>query len=293
MSKRNLALVLSAWFCLLLAACSRGPLQDTQQVAAKLIAQALPLEDPASPLWEQATEHPAKLMVQDVAEPKLVEPGVTLVKVRALHNRDWVVFRLEWSDPTRDLIPVSGRSSDAAALQFPLAQTADVPDATMGQAGKGVRIWYWKAVWQDDALRAQNGGADRVATAYPNASVDHYPFNANPAAKEEMARRYAPAHAAANPIFTQTALGPVQVLMAEGFGNTQVTPEQSAKGRGNWVAGNWVTTIARPLRGGAALGDLDVGKRGYVAVAVWDGAKAHAGSRKMRSGWIPFILGEK
>jgi hypothetical protein len=36
-----------------------------------------------------------------------------------------------------------------------------------------------------------------------------------------------------------------------------------------------------------------VGKRGYVAVAVWDGAKAHAGSRKMRSGWIPFILGEK
>lgn len=275
------------------AACSRGPVQDTQQVAAKLTAQPLPLEDPQSPLWEQASEHPAKLMVQDVTEPKLVEPGVGLARVRALHNRDWVVFRLEWSDPTKNLIPVSGRSSDAAALQFPLAQSVDVPEATMGQAGRGVRIWYWKAVWQDDATREQNGGVDRIAAAYPNASVDHYPFNANPAAKEEMAKRYAPANAAGNPILVRSNAGPVQVLLAEGFGNTTTAPSQTAKGRGNWSAGNWVVTIARPLQGGTELGDLEVGKRGYIAVAVWDGEKGHAGSRKMRSGWIAFILGEK
>ena len=275
-----------------LASCTRAPVQDTQQVAAKLVTQPLPFEDPSSALWNQATEHPAKLMVQDVTEPKLVEPGVALVKVRALHNRDWVVFRLEWSDPTQNLVPVSGRSSDAAALQFPLQQTADVPDPAMGQAGKGVRIWYWKALWQDDATRAQSGGTDRVAAAYPNATTDHYPYAAakDPAARAEMEKRYAPANAAGNPILTRANAGPVQILMAEGFGNTTPAAGQTARGRGAWKSGAWMTTIARPLRGGTELGDLEPGKRGYIAVAVWDGEKAHTGSRKMRSGWIPFLL---
>lgn len=278
-----------------LAACSRGPVQDTQQVAAKLVTQPLPFEDPGSSLWSQSTEHPAKLMVQDVTEPKLVEPGISLVKVRALHNREWVVFRLEWSDPTNNLIPFSGRSSDAAALQFPMTQSADVPDAAMGQAGKGVRIWYWKAVWQDDAARAQAGKGDRVATLYPNAAPDHYPYAAakDAAGRAEMEKRYAPASAAGNPVLARPNSGPVQVLVAEGFGNTTVTLTQAGRGKGNWTAGNWVTTIARPLHGGAELGDLEVGKRGYLAVAVWDGEKGHTGSRKMRSGWIPFLLGEQ
>ncbi len=276
----------------LLAACSGGPVQNTQQVAAKLVAQPLPFEDAASPLWNQASEHPANLMVQDVTEPKLVEPGVALVKVRALHNREWVVFRLEWTDPTQNLIPYSGRSSDAAALQFPLLQSADVPDAAMGQLGKGVRIWYWKAVWQDDAARAAAGKGDRVSTLYPNAAPDHYPYSAakDEAGRAEMEKRYAPANAAGNPILARPNSGPVQVLMAEGFGNTTVTPTQAARGKGNWKAGTWQITIARPLQGGTGLGDLEVGKRGYLAVAVWDGEKAQTGSRKMRSGWIPFLL---
>ena len=292
MNRRTAALMLAV---VAFAACSRGPVQDTQQVSAKLVSQPLPFEDPASALWNQAPEHPAQLMVQDVTEPKLVEPGVSLVKVRALHNRDWVVFRLEWSDPSNNLIPFSGRSSDAAALQFPVIQSADVPDAAMGQAGKGVRIWYWKAVWQDDAARAQAGKGDRVATLYPNAAPDHYPAAAakDAATRAEMEKRYAPANAAGNPVLAQPNAGSVQVLMAEGFGNTTVAQAQTARGKGSWNAGTWVTTIARPLHGGADLGELEVGKRGYIAVAVWDGEKAHTGSRKMRSGWIPFLLGEQ
>lgn len=292
MNRRTALLILAL---AVTAACSRGPAQDTQQVSAKLVSQPLPFEDPASALWNQAPEHPAQLMVQDVTEPKLVEPGVTLVKVRALHNRDWVVFRLEWSDASNNLIPFSGRSSDAAALQFPMVQSADVPDAAMGQTGKGVRIWYWKAVWQDDTARVQAGKGDRVAALYPNAAPDHYPAAAakDAATRAEMEKRYAPANAAGNPVLARPNAGPVQVLMAEGFGNTTVTPAQAARGKGNWAAGTWVTTIARPLRGGADLGELEVGKRGYIAVAVWDGEKAHTGSRKMRSGWIPFLLGEQ
>jgi len=274
----------------LLGGCTSKAVQDPEQVTAVFTSAPLPFEDPSSRLWAHAPEHPAALVQQIIAEPMLTEPGVDLVKVRALHNGDWVVFRLEWSDTTQDLVPRTGRSSDAAAIQFPLGDDGDVPSFAMGEEGKGVRIWYWKSVWQDDAQRAQAGAGDRISSLYPNAAIDHYPYEANSAARPEMEKRYAPARAAGNPITVLPGAGPVQVLMAEGFGNTRVAPDQSARGKGQWARGAWMTTIARPLRGGADLGDLVAGKRSYLALAIWDGAKAHTGSRKMLSDWIPLVL---
>lgn len=284
------------WMALMLAlvlgsaTCARRVAQDPEQVTARFTSEPLPFEDPASRLWQQAAEHPAVMFRQDMTQPELVEPGVELVKVRALHNGEWVVFRLEWADATQDLVPRAGQSSDAAALQFPLAGDGDVPAVTMGDAHKSVRIWYWKAVWQDDAQRAKSGGGDRIASLYPNAAIDHYPYEAGKASRAEMEQRYAPARAAGNPITLPPAGGPVQVLMAEGFGNTRPAPAQAARGKGEWTRGVWLVTIARPLGGGAELGDLAAGKRGYVALAIWDGAKAHTGSRKMRSDWVPLVL---
>lgn len=292
MNRRTTRLTILLLAPIALTGCARQPVQDHEQVAAKFVLTPLPFEDPASNLWQQATEHPARLLKQDITEPMLTEPGVELVKVRALHNREWVVFRLEWNDASRDLIPRTGRTSDAAAIQFPLAADGDAPAASMGEKGKGVRIWYWKAVWQDDAARAQAGGGDRIASLYPNAAIDHYPYEAGSAARAEMEKRYAPARASGNPIAALLRESPVQVLVAEGFGNTNVAPTQPARGRGVWVAGKWMTTIARPLRGGAALGDLAPAKQSYVAFAIWDGATAQTGSRKMRSEWIPLRLGE-
>jgi hypothetical protein len=49
-------------------------------------------------------------------------------------------------------------------------------------------------------------------------------------------------------------------------------------------------TIARPLQEGAGRNNLEVGKKTYVAFAVWDGADRQTGSRKMRSGWVPLFL---
>lgn len=281
--------LLATLVAVMLAACTRQPKQDPEQVAAAFTSAPLPFEDPASGLWQQAPEHPAALLRQDITEPMLLEPGVNLVKVRALHNGEWIVFRLEWSDTTEDLLPRPGASSDAAAIQFPLAADADVPDPAMGEKNKGVRIWYWKALWQDDAARAAAGGKDRIATLYPNAAIDHYPYQAGGPAQAEMEKRYAPARAAGNPISAAPPSGPVQVLMAEGFGNTRVIADQAARGRGKWSGGKWMATIARPLKG-AELGDLTAARRGYVAFAIWDGAKGHTGSRKMRSNWVPLVL---
>ena len=276
-----------------LSACRGGPVINTQQVVATRITQDLPREDPNSPLWDKVSEHPARLMLQDVAEPKLTQPGVELVRVRAMHNGSWVVFRLDWDDTTKNLIPEPGVGSDAAAIQFPEQPGAEVPNAAMGDKGKGVRIWYWKALWQDDIERAQQGGVDRIAALHPEGTTDHYPYNANPAAKAEMETRYAPARAAGNPIAVRPDGSPVQVMMAEGFGNVSPAPIQEAAGKGLWDKGRWLLTISRPVSPGQGMDTLEPGRRCYVAFAVWDGAAGNTGSRKMRSGWIPLILGEQ
>ena len=270
------------------AACGRGPLINTADVRAVRSTGAVPATDPESPLWDAAPEHPAKLMVQDVTEPRLTKPGVELVNVRALHDGETIAFRLEWVDATQDLVPDVGRGSDATAIQFPLQPGADVPDAAMGQLGKGVQICYWKALWQDDAARAASG-RDRIAALHPNASIDHYPAQAAGEAREEMERRYAPAAAAGNPILTARN-GAVQEIVAEGFGSATPAPAQRATGRGVWTNGRWRVAIARPLVEGPDAANLQPGQTTYVAFAVWDGTEAHAGARKMRSGWIRLLL---
>lgn len=271
------------------AACSRGPVVDTAQVSAVFVAGPLPTEDPAAAIWQSAPEHPAALMVQDVTEPRLVKPGVSLVKVRAVHDGTTVVFRLQWDDATRDIIPESGSSSDAVAVQFAVAPGADVPNAAMGETGKPVEICFWKAVWQDDLERAKSG-VDRVAALYPNMAVDSYPFKQNESAGAEMEKRYAPAMAAGNPITARPQTGAVQEMIAEGFGTSSVPVVQHASGRGNWGQATWVVTIARPLKEGEGRSNLEVGKKTYMAFAVWDGAERHTGGRKMRSGWVPVML---
>ncbi len=290
MNKGLLFIAIAVIVVINLASCG-GPVINTQEVAAGKISEELPREDPNSKLWNRVSEYPAKLMVQDVAEPKLIEPGVDLVRVRAMHNGSWIVFRLEWEDKSQSIIPEPGRGSDAAALQFPVQAGTEVPDAAMGEKGKGVGIWFWKSVWQDDLERARQGKGDRIASLYPNAATDHYPYEANPAVRAEMEKRYAPARAAGNPIAVNGS--PVQVLVAEGFGNVTPAPVQEGGGRGIWKAGRWLTTIARPLRPAPEMGTLEVGKKSYVAFAVWDGAAGHTGSRKMRSGWVPLVLEEK
>lgn len=277
------------------AACGPRPAVDTSQVTARRSQAELPARDPDAALWREAPEYPGALMVQDVTEPRLTEPGVTLIRVRALHNGTSVAFKLEWNDAEQDLIPESGRSSDAVAIQFPAGAGPDLPDPAMGQAGKGVRIWYWKAVWQDDEERARSGGGDRIARLYPRASVDHYPFEAAPvlgdaAASAEMAKRYAPARATGNPITVRPEGSTVEVLAAEGFGTTAPASLQVGSAIGRWREGRWATVITRPINTGQDLAPLIPGTRTYMAVAVWDGAARHTGSRKMRSGWIPLML---
>ncbi|MGC8762706.1 MAG: ethylbenzene dehydrogenase-related protein [Acidobacteriota bacterium] len=192
---------------------------------------------------------------------------------------------MEWDDPTIDNLPGAARFSDACAVQMPEEAAADLPAPQMGEAGRRVAITYWRASWQSEA----EGRGDTIRDLYPNASVDHYPFEApplgkNPAAQREETLRYAPAKALGNAMEGRS-LPPVQDLLAEGPGSLTPAPVQGSRGQGIRTKTGWAVVLVRKLPGGTVAGS-----RKQVAFAVWQGSEQEVGSRKMRTGWISLSL---
>lgn len=265
------------------AAAAPRPSQDLEAV---LCAGALPKADPKSAAWSAAPEHVETMLLQDQAEPKLLQGGVELVRARALHDGNWLAVRLEWEDPTEDAIATSATFTDGAAVQFPVAGGGAVPDAAMGQPGRPVRIHQWTEARQ----AALADGYDPVRAAFPRTISDLYPFEAAPeASRAAMELSYAPARAVKNPVATPRKEAPTVDLVCEGFGSLKAAPDQVSVGRGVRDGRKWLVVIARPLDAGANEA-LRPGTRTYAALAVWDGAQANVGARKRRSGWIPLSI---
>ena len=240
---------------------------------------------PASPddvAWAKVPIHTADLLLQDMVDPRLMEPSTRQVRVQAMTDGSTVAFRLSWDDATKDDRPGPGAFPDGCAVQLPRAPDADLPAPQMGEAGKVVEIAYWRASWQ----AVVDGRGDTIRDLYPTAAVDHYPFEAasladDPAGRKDMEQRYAPARALGNDM-----AGPrksaVQALIAAGPGT--LTPDDSTKvgGSGAFDGATWSVVITRPLP--TTLGTSDPGQ---AAFAVWEGRHDEAGARKMRTGWVP------
>lgn len=266
------------------ASCRRAPAPTPEVVA--MAAATLP-SDPADAAWQQAPEHLARLLLQDLVEPRLMTPSTPEVRVRALATPSEIAFRLEWADATRDDLPGAGRFVDACAVQLPQKADPNAPDPQMGQLGKGVEIAYWRADWQATV----DGRGTTIKDLYPNATVDHYPFEApslepGSDAQHQMARRYAPADAVGN-----SRGGPrtsaVEDLVAEGPGTLTPASSTTSRGRGLRTKDGWAVVIVRPLPDGLSLQTPT-----QVAFAVWEGTSKEAGSRKMRTGWIGLTMRE-
>jgi len=273
--------VLAALAGLTLASCSRAP-QRTAEVVAETV-RSVPL-DPSDKAWAQAPEHLARLVPQDLVEPRLMKPTTPEVLVRALADGANIAFRLEWADEQPDNRPGAGRMVDACAIQIPLRREKDLPDPQMGGEGKPVQVTYWRADWQASV----DGRGDAIRDLYPNAAVDHYPFEAkplesDPAAREEMAKRYAPARALGN-IRSGPRKAPVEPLIAAGPGTLTPAPWQGEDAKGLYAKGRWQVVIRRKIPA-----DLRPGERTAVAFAVWQGSMNEAGARKMRTGWIGLL----
>ena len=266
------------------ASCRRPPAPTLEVVA--VAATMLPA-GPDDAAWQHAPEHVAALLPQDLVEPRLLTPSTKDVRIRAIATGAEIAFRLEWADAVANDLPGAGRFMDACAVQVPQKAEASAPDPQMGQQGHPVEITYWRADWQATV----NGRNDSIQALYPNATVDHYPFEAlslepGSEAQREMARRYAPADASGNRRGGLRQLA-VEDLIAEGPGSLSPASSTSSRGRGARTKVGWAVVIVRKLPVG-----LTLRSRTQVAFAVWEGSAQEVGSRKMRTPWVGLSMRE-
>lgn len=264
--------------------CSQapGPSALTQVVAVE--TSSVP-ETPTDPAWDSAPEFVAKLLLQDLVEPRQMEITTAQVRVRALFDGRRLAFRLQWADSSLSDLPGSARFCDACAVQLPARIEPTLPAPQMGEPGRPVEISYWNAAWQ----AALDGRGDSIHDLYPHAVIDHYPFQAPPLergspAQEAMALRYSAARAVGNSV-----AGPhtkaVQELLAEGPGTLSPAPSSESAGHGVHTPEGWSVVLVRPLPQGLSA---DLGTQ--VAFAVWEGSHEEVGARKMRTAWIPLVF---
>lgn len=266
----------------MVAGCSKPvPVPVTEVIVAP--AQAIST-DPSDAAWDAAPEYVAKLIPQDLVEPRLMDISTPEVRVRAIGDGQWVAFRLQWPDVTKEDFADPGKFVDACAVQTPAEVQPTVPAPQMGETGRAVQIAYWNAGWQ----ATLDGRGDTIRDLYPNAAVDHYPFHApslaqGSAEQRQMETRYAPAKAAGN-FHAGPRESTVQDLIAEGPGTIAPAPESYSRGQGVHDGSGWTVVIVRRLP------DLTPQTGTQVAFAVWQGAQEEVGSRKMRTGWVPLVV---
>lgn len=284
--KKPIPILLPALIVLLfMAGCTKITVPATEVIA---VSTAQLPTGPADAAWDTAPEYIAKLIPQDLVEPRLAQASTPEVRVQAITNGTEIAFRLRWLDATQNDTETPGQFVDACAVQVPAKLMPNPPAPQMGEAAGGVQIAYWRADWQAWV----NGRADNIKSIYPNAEITHYPFQASSLApgspeQQEMAKRFAPADAVGNRRQSPRTSA-VESLLAEGPGTLTPNPAVAVKGSGVRTKDGWAVMIVRPLPEGLAPK-----ARTSIAFAIWQGANKEAGARKMRSGWAPLALREK
>jgi hypothetical protein len=237
--------------------------------------------------WQDAPEYVAKLILQDLVEPRLMAPSTSTVRVRSITDGARLALRLEWDDDSENIVAGTAEFPDACAIQLPERTEPTVPAPQMGEPGRAVEVTYWNAAWQ--ATVGNRGGS--IKDLHPSAAVDHYPFNAkslekDPAAQREMAERYAPAQALGN-LMSGPRDAPVEDLIAEGPGTLRRAASLQSTGRGQRTASGWAVVLSRPIPDG-----FSTGVPTQIAFAVWRGDQGEVGAKKMRTGWITLSIQE-
>lgn len=241
--------------------------------------------DPNAGVWDAVPLHISKMILQDLVEPRLMEPSTPEVNVKAMTDGTEIAIRLEWTDGTQSDMPGPRHFIDGCAVQFPAKIDPNVPAPQMGEVGKSVEISFWRADWQ----AIIEGRADAITSIYPNATVDHYPseaktLEADPQAQADTAMRFAPARALGN-----RRAGPrdqpVEDLIAEGPSTLSPAANAVSKGKGVRTKTGWAVVISRPMPAGFTMT-----MPSQIAFAVWEGSHTEVGARKMRTGWVPLIL---
>ncbi len=204
--------------------------------------------------------------------------AVETMNFASVNNGEQIAIRLRWSDPTLNEFVETRQDffRDGAAVQFALGSVTlhthghNEPFFGMGNRGKPVNIWHWKAgltetLEAEGDLEYSTGGVDMDALIYGGLM--------------------------SNPVqgLNNTKENAVEELNSEGFGT--ITPQypenQSVEGYGEWKDGQWTVVFLRDLK---ATGKWDVKLANrtdpaLIALAVWDGVKEDRNGRKVISVW--------
>lgn len=268
------ALAIGATLLLALALQIAGANPAVSQTT-ELVAWAAgdPGLDPDAAIWRDIPPLEVPLSGQAITYPTSTR-GVPLVGARAILNRGVLYVRLDWKDATRDETTTRTESfSDAVALQLPGVAGTSVPAVCMGQADAGVNVWQWRA----DSQR----GVPEVAQAFPDQYTD---------VGSTLGELAYPARVVGNP-YAATGTGPVQDLVATGFGTLGPAPMQTVRGKGTWQEDGWAVVFARPLTaGGPGQPTLRLHEQVDLAFAVWNGSDGDRNGKKSVSQFVRLVL---
>lgn len=243
-----------------------------------------------SPVWKAVPTQKITLMAQPIALPR---PKLTLteaVQVQVAHDGKWVAFHLNWKDTEMSEGGRLAKFSDAVALEFPVKVEKDQPPSIfMGEVGKPVHIYHWRAQYQKDMAIGRH---PTMKDLYPNMSIDAYPLEfpdpASPQGTEAQQRAFSPGRQVGNP--QSYKKHGVDEIFAEGYGSSSVANSIEASSASQWANGEWHVVIRRPLKSTQGS-ELLVGQKNYMGVAAWQGGKNEVGSRKsVTLAWINLEL---
>jgi hypothetical protein len=247
---------------------------------AKKVTQDLPL-DAEDAIWQTARSVEVPLTTQVMARPRTYESVIKNLQVKAVHNAKEVAFRLEWADPSEDIILDLDKFPDAVAMEFPSSSSTGRPHFGMGDEENNVNIWYWKSIWQTPKGQTQPTEEAVKAKEYaPHFRTDEK--------THIFVDDFLTGTLAGNPVSTP-GRSPVENLVARGF--TTLTDNETEKnpklsGFGRWNSDKWAVVFKREL---ASNDPFDVTfKEGTVvpvSFAVWNGAEAQRGGQKVLSTW--------
>jgi Ethylbenzene dehydrogenase len=215
--------------------------------------------DPNAPFWS-SPDGPKKIKLelgpQMFTNPKWPNPSIKEVTVSAVRNKSELAILLEWEDNAKDnSFGFSERFTDQAAVMFPLEPQEQAPMITMGNDGRTVNIWQWKASWQKDL---------------------------DPK-KDSQSRRRQDSSSISGPVSDR--FSPVEDLNAEGFSTLTIQEEQNVQGKGVWWDNRWRVIFRRPLTN-SDTADAQFGGSTQMAVAIWNGGNKERNGQKGLIGWV-------
>ncbi len=262
---------------------------------SKLVEGALP-GGPDDAAWDAIDAIELPMAGQIVASPRHWNPSANSIMIKSIYNSENIAFLIEWDDTTNEQSEVY---SDAVALQFP----AKIPDGSqkpyfgMGESGKSVVLWHWKA-YDESLFAGKDSGGDESETETDGGTdvEDEEEGSAEGEGTEVETETETVEEETAEekPVDDFRGFFAVKEMNAKGFRKLTVQPEnsQDSKGKSNWKNGKWRVMITRPLETGDKKIDIqfEKGKLIPYALAVWDGSNKEIKGQKSITSWYYLTL---